>query len=188
RKMTTAITYRKDVYEERGLDEPETWEDLKHPDIAKDFHSSGPQAAVGLATALDLACEEREGEAERLRGLRDRLQHGIMDALEDVYLNGHSECRLPHLLNVSIVGVEGESLLLSLDAEGIAVSTGSACTSGTLEPSHVLTAMDIPAEIAHGSLRFSLGRVNTEEDVDYVLQKLPPVVQRLRDMSPTYEG
>ncbi|MFP4176405.1 MAG: cysteine desulfurase NifS [Candidatus Brocadiia bacterium] len=143
--------------------------------------------AVGLATALDLACEEREGEAERLRGLRDRLQHGIMDAMEDVYLNGHSEYRLPHLLNVSIVGVEGESLLLSLDAEGIAVSTGSACTSGTLEPSHVLTAMDIPAEIAHGSLRFSLGRVNTEEDVDYVLQKLPPVVQRLRDMSPTYE-
>lgn len=142
--------------------------------------------AVGLAEALRLAYAERETEAERLSLLRDRLQDGIMEEIDDVILNGHAEKRLPHLLNISILGVEGESLLLSLDAEGIAVSTGSACSSGSLEPSHVLTAMDIPPEVAHGSLRFSLGRINDESDVDYVLDKLPDVVKRLRDMSPTY--
>jgi cysteine desulfurase len=143
--------------------------------------------AVGLAEAMRLACQERPEEAERLAALRDRLQDGIMGKLDDVRLNGHATERLPHLLNVSVLGIEGESMLLSLDAQGIAASTGSACTSGSLEPSHVLTAMDIPAEVAHGSLRFSLGRMNTEEDVDYVLDVLPTVVQRLRDMSPTYQ-
>ncbi|MFW6456715.1 MAG: cysteine desulfurase NifS [Planctomycetota bacterium] len=142
--------------------------------------------AVGLAEALRLACAEREAEAKRLSLLRDRLQSGIMEEIDDVILNGDAEKRLPHLLNISILGVEGESLLLGLDAEGIAVSTGSACSSGSLEPSHVLTAMDIPPEVAHGSLRFSLGRINDESDVDYVLDKLPDVVKRLRDMSPTY--
>lgn len=143
--------------------------------------------AVGLSEALRLACAEREEEAQRLSTLRDQLQSGIMEEIDDVILNGHSIHRLPHLLNVSIRGVEGESLLLSLDAEGIAVSTGSACSSGSLEPSHVLTAMDIPAEVAHGSLRFSLGRINDQDDVEYVLEKLPDVVERLRGMSPTYQ-
>lgn len=142
--------------------------------------------AVGMARALELACEEQEAEAERLARLRNRLQNGIMEGMDDVQLNGHSEKRLPHLLNVSVLGIEGESMLMYMNLEGIAVSTGSACTSGSLEPSHVLTAMGIPPEIAHGSLRFSMGRINTDEDVDYVLEKLPPVVQRLRDMSPTY--
>jgi len=142
---------------------------------------------VGMAAALELACGEMPREMERLRGLRDRLQVGIMNGIADVRLNGDPDHRLPHLLNVSIIGAEGESILLSLDAYGIACSTGSACTSGSLEPSHVLIAMGIPPEIAHGSLRFSLGRMNTGEDVDYVLEVLPTVVGRLREMSPTYK-
>jgi len=141
---------------------------------------------VGLAKALELACGELERESARLRALRDRLQQGIFERIPDVRLNGHPTERLPHLLNVSISGVEGESVLLGLDAKGIAVSTGSACTSGTLEPSHVLIAMGVPAETAHGSLRFSLGRANTEQDVDYVVECLAGVVERLRKMSPTY--
>jgi len=139
---------------------------------------------MGLARALELACEEMETEAQRLHELRDRLQEGLMDRIPDSLLNGHPVKRLPHLLNMSFENVEGESILLSLDAVGIAASTGSACTSGTLEPSHVLTAMGMPPGIAHGSLRFSLGRVNTAEDIEYVLEKLPPIIERLRQMSP----
>lgn len=141
---------------------------------------------VGLAVALEMACLEMPKEAERLGRLRDRLQDGIIDRIPDVRVNGDPEKRLPHMVNVSIQGVEGEAMLLTLDARGIAASSGSACTSGTLEPSHVLTAMGIPPEVAHGSLRFSLGRMNTTEDVDYVIEVLPSVVERLRDMSPTY--
>jgi cysteine desulfurase len=141
---------------------------------------------VGLAEALRLACAEMPRESERLARLRDRLQGGILSGIADVRVNGHLTSRLPHIVNVSILGVEGESMLLGLDARGIAVSTGSACTSGSLEPSHVLTAMGIPPEVAHGSLRFSLGLANTEEDVDYVLDALRAVVHRLREMSPTY--
>jgi len=139
---------------------------------------------VGMARALELACAELDAESARLRALRDRLQDGITQKVPDVLLNGHPEARLPHLLNLSFRNVEGESVLLSLDAVGIAVSTGSACTSGTLEPSHVLTAMGIRPELAHGSLRMSLGRINTAEDIDYVLEKLPPIIRRLRQMSP----
>jgi len=139
---------------------------------------------AGLARALELACEELDAEAKRLHELRDRLQEGLMQRVPDNLLNGHPAKRLPHLLNMSFENVEGESVLLSLDAVGIAASTGSACTSGTLEPSHVLTAMGIPPEIAHGSLRFSLGRINTAGDIEYVLEKLPPIIERLRQMSP----
>jgi len=139
---------------------------------------------VGMARALELACDELGAEPARLHELRDRLQQGLMDTVEDHLLNGHPTLRLPHLLNMSFANVEGEAMLLSLDAVGVAASTGSACTSGTLEPSHVLTAMGIPPEIAHGSLRFSLGRINTADDVDYVLEKLPPIIERLREMSP----
>ncbi len=139
---------------------------------------------VGLATALKLACDEMDAEAARLTALRDRIHEGLLAAVEDSMCNGHPDQRLPHLVNLSFKNVEGEAMLLSLDALGIAVSTGSACTSGTLEPSHVLTAMGVPAEIAHGSLRFSLGRINTSEEVDYVLEKVPPIIERLRQMSP----
>ncbi len=140
--------------------------------------------AVGMATALDLICAEMPAEATRLRHLRDRLQQGLLDNVDHSSLNGHPTQRLPHLLNLTCENAEGESILLSLDACGIAVSTGSACSSGSLEPSHVLLAMGIPAEMAHGSVRFSLGRANTAEDVEYVIQKLPPIVERLRSMSP----
>jgi len=139
---------------------------------------------VGMARALELACEEMDAEAERLHELRDTLQDGLMERIPDNLLNGHPTERLPHLLNMSFENVEGESTLLSLDAVGVAASTGSACTSGTLEPSHVLTAMGIPPEIAHSSLRFSLGRANASEDIEYVLEKLPPIIARLREMSP----
>jgi len=153
-------------------------------------HESGRRAGtenvpgiVGMARALELACAEMDSEATRLRGLTDRLQKGLA-AIDDHRLNGHPTERLPHLLNMTFVNVEGESMLLTLDALGVAVSTGSACTSGSLEPSHVLTAMGVPPEIAHGSLRFSLGRSNTQEDVDYVIEKLPAIVERFRSMSP----
>ncbi len=139
---------------------------------------------VGMARALELACEERDRQGVRLHELRDRLQQGLLDQVPDCRLNGHQERRLPHLLNISFSNVEGESMLLALDAEGVCVSTGSACTSGTLEPSHVLMAMGIPPEVAHGSLRFSLGRDNTREEVEYVLDVLPPIIERLRSMSP----
>jgi len=139
---------------------------------------------VGMARALELACEELDQEASRLRSLRDRLQEGLMERIPDCLLNGHPVKRLPHLLSMTFGNVEGESVLLSLDAVGIAASTGSACTSGTLEPSHVLTAMGIAPEIAHGSVRFSLGRDNTPDDIEYVIEKLPPIVERLRQMSP----
>jgi cysteine desulfurase len=154
-------------------------------------HESGRRAGtenvpgiVGLAAALELACAEMEGESHRLHDLRDRLQQGLMERVESNVLSGHPVKRLPHLLNMSFENVEGEAVLLSLDAVGVAASTGSACTSGTLEPSHVLTAMGIPPEIAHGSLRFSLGLMNTADDVEYVLEQLPPIIERLRAMSP----
>jgi cysteine desulfurase len=140
-----------------------------------------------MALALELACDELPEERNRLSELRDRLQAGILERIGDVIVNGHPESRVPHILNVSVKGVEGESLLLGLDALGVAASSGSACTSGTLDPSHVLTAMGIPPEIAHGSVRFSLGRENTVEDVDYVLDVFPQVVKRFRDMSPVYK-
>jgi cysteine desulfurase len=139
---------------------------------------------VGMARALELACGEMEGQSLRLRGLSDELASGLVERVPDCRLNGHPERRLPHLVNLGFENVEGESLLMSLDAVGVAVSTGSACTSGTLEPSHVLTAMGIPPEKSHGSLRFSLGRDNTADDVAYVMERLPATVERFRQMSP----
>jgi cysteine desulfurase len=143
---------------------------------------------VGMARALELACEEMPREGPRLARLRDRLQRGLTEQVPAARLNGHPEQRLPHLLNLSFANAEGESMLLSLDAVGVCASSGSACTSGTLDPSHVLTAMGVPPEQAHGSLRFSLGRDNTEGDVDYVLERLPAIIGRLRQMSPLTNG
>ncbi len=143
---------------------------------------------VGLAKALELAHAEMEKEGKRLSGMRDRLETGILERIDDVMVNGANAPRLPHLLNASIEGIEGESMLLLLDGKGIALSTGSACTSGTLEPSHVLTAMGVPPEKAHGSLRFSLGLINRESEIDYVLDSLCEVVGKLRKMSPTYRA
>jgi cysteine desulfurase len=125
-----------------------------------------------------------EKEAGRLASLRDMLQRGIGERIPHIHLNGDLEHRLPGTLNLSFEFAEGEALILSLDMEGIAVSSGSACTSGSLEPSHVLLAMGIPHEICHSSLRFSLGRSTTQEQIEYVLQVLPKVVGRMRAMSP----
>ncbi len=141
---------------------------------------------VGLATALEMANDNRAQNNQRIGALRDRLIAGILGNIEDVQLRGHPTKRLPNNANFTINYIEGEGMLLSLDVLGIAASSGSACTSGSLEPSHVLRAMGVPPEVAHGSLRLSLGTDNTEADVDYVIEKLPPIVARLRSMSPLY--
>lgn len=143
---------------------------------------------IGFGKACELAGQRMNEEAERLMKLRDQLMNGIVERIEHVKVNGPlGEDRLPNNVNVSIRFIEGEALLLSLDMVGIAASSGSACTSGSLDPSHVLLAMGLSHEIAHGSLRFSLGRQNTEADVEYVLNELPKIVERLRMMSPLYD-
>jgi len=141
-------------------------------------------AIVGLGKAVELAGQEMGKEAERLAYLRDKLIKGLGEKIDHIHLNGHSQKRLPNNVNVSIDFVEGESMLLNLDLEGICASTGSACSSASLEPSHVLLALGLPPEQAHGSLRFTLGQENTEADVDGVLEVLPGIVAKLRAMSP----
>ena len=141
---------------------------------------------VGLGKAIEL-CQDKMKEESRFQiELRDKLIKGIQDKIPHVYLNGHSTQRLPNNANISIEYIEGESLILNLDMEGIACSTGSACTSSSLEPSHVLLAIGRSPEIAHGSLRFSLGRFTQGSDIDYVLEVLPDVAKKLRAMSPLY--
>ena len=144
---------------------------------------------IGFGKACELAGQRMEEETSHLTRLRDKLIAGIFSRIDHVKLNGPSgEKRLVNNVNVSINFVEGESLLLSLDMIGIAASSGSACTSGSLDPSHVLLAMGLSHEVAHGSLRLSLGRQNTDEDIDYVLEELPKIVDRLRAMSPLYNN
>jgi len=142
---------------------------------------------VGFGKAVELAKEEMGKEIEKLVFLREKLITGILSKIEFTRLNGHPTQRLPNNVNVSISYVEGESMLLNLDMEGIACSTGSACTSSSLEPSHVLSAIGLSHELAHGSLRFSLGRQTLEDDIDHVLEVLPGIVGKLRSMSPLYK-
>jgi cysteine desulfurase len=142
---------------------------------------------VGMAKAIELCKEKMQAEARSQMNLRDKLIDNILKNIPEVYLNGHPKIRLPNNVNFSIRYIEGESLLLNLDLLGIAASTGSACTSSSLEPSHVLLAIGLSPEIAHGSIRFTLGRWTEEEDIDYLLEQLPKVVKKLRDMSPLYE-
>jgi cysteine desulfurase len=142
---------------------------------------------VGLGKAIELCKQKMTEEAKFQITLRDRLIKEIISKISETRLNGHPTQRLPNNANVSIKFIEGESILLSLDMLGIAASTGSACTSSSLEPSHVLLAIGLPHEIAHGSLRITLGRWTKEEDVDYLLESLPKVVEKLRAMSPLYE-
>ena len=141
---------------------------------------------AGLGKAIELATADIEGHNRKIAALRDRLLNSILATIPHTHLNGHPEKRLPGNINISFEFVEGESMLLWLDDEGICASTGSACTSGSLEPSHVLLATGLPVEISHGSLRLTLGNVNTDVDVDFVLDVLPKVVSRLREMSPLY--
>ncbi len=142
--------------------------------------------AVGFASALRIMLEEYPAEAPRLTALRDRILAGVVEALENTEATAKADPRLPNIAHLLIKGVEGEAMLLQLDAKGIAVSTGSACSSGSLEPSHVLLSIGCPAELAHGSLRASVGRLTTAEDVEYFLEVFPPIVERLREMSPVY--
>lgn len=142
---------------------------------------------IGMGTAIELANKELASEEERLLKLREKLVDGILEKVPYSWLNGDRKNRLAGNCNVSFEFIEGESVLLLLDMNDICASSGSACTSGSLDPSHVLLAIGLPHEKAHGSLRISLGLYNTEEDVDYLLEKLPPIVARMREMSPLYE-
>lgn len=141
---------------------------------------------VGMGKAIEIAVSTMDTHVQHVTMLRDRLIDGILKRIPDVRLNGHRTQRLPGNVNVSIQYIEGEALLLSLDLVGIAASSGSACTSGSLDPSHVLLAIGLPHDIAHGSLRLSLGDFNTDDDIDYVLEQLPPIVDKLRSMSPLF--
>jgi cysteine desulfurase len=141
---------------------------------------------VGLGKAIEQATADIPGHSAKIRSMRDRLIKGVLSTISHTRLNGHPEKRLAGNFNVSFEFIEGESMLLWLDDDGICASTGSACTSGSLEPSHVLLATGLPVEISHGSLRLSLGDANTENDVDVVLEVLPKIVKKLRDMSPLY--
>ncbi|MDD6046142.1 MAG: cysteine desulfurase NifS [bacterium] len=143
---------------------------------------------VGLGAAIELATQNLEESAARMTKLRDKLIAGIAERIPEVKLNGHPTLRLPNNVNYSIKYIEGESILLMLDMNGIAASSGSACTSGSLDPSHVLLALGLSHEVAHGSVRLTLSDETTEEDIDYVLEVLPKVAERLRAMSPLYHG
>jgi cysteine desulfurase len=142
---------------------------------------------VGLGRAIELATQNLDEYNQKLVALRDRTIEEITKKIPYVRLNGHRYERLPGNVNISFEFIEGESMLLMLDMKGIAASSGSACTSGSLDPSHVLLAIGLPHEIAHGSLRITFGEENTQADVDYLMEVLPPIVERLREMSPLYE-
>ena len=144
-------------------------------------------AIVGFGKAVEIAKKTMDEEVKKLVILRDKLIKGILEKIDNVYLNGHPARRLPNNVNVSVESIEGESMLLSLDMEGIAASTGSACTSASLEASHVLLALGLSHELAHGSLRFTLGRYTEEEDINKVLEILPKIVKKLRSISPLWK-
>ncbi len=143
---------------------------------------------AGFAKAVEIAKEEMPKEIERETKLRDKIIRTVLNNIEDSYLNGHASQRLPNNVNLGFRFIEGESIVLDLDGEGIATSTGSACSSKSLDPSHVLIAIGLKPEEAHGSLRATVGRFTTEDDVDYFLEKLPPIIERLRKMSPLKKG
>jgi len=139
---------------------------------------------VGFAKAVEIADRDMKKNDAHLKKLTKKMWEGLNKELKEIYLNGHPENRLSSTLNISFRYIEGESMVLNFDMKGIYASTGSACTSGSLEPSHVLTAMGVPPDMAQGSVRFSFGYENTEEDVDYCLAEIPPIVEKLRKMSP----
>jgi len=143
---------------------------------------------VGLGKASELAADYMEEENTRVKQLRNKLESEMLKQIPNTIINGDRENRLPNTTNVSFEYVEGESILLMMDELGICASSGSACTSGSLEPSHVLRAMGVPFTAAHGSIRFSLSIYNTEEEIDFIIEKLPPIIKRLREMSPFWEG
>ncbi|MFZ0450668.1 MAG: cysteine desulfurase NifS [Desulfatiglandaceae bacterium] len=142
---------------------------------------------IGLGKACELAGKHMKDENTRVRALRDKLEQGILARVPSSRVNGGGSERLPNTSNISFESVEGEAILLLMDEFGICASSGSACTSGSLQPSHVLRAMGVPFTMAHGSIRFSLSIYNTEEEVDFVIEKVPPIIQKLRDLSPFWK-
>lgn len=159
-----------------------------HQEMGRRAGTENTLGIVGLGRAAELRAEEMEAEEERLNSLNRMLRQGIEGSIENIHFNSDFEHCLPTTLNVSFQGVEGEALLLYLDMEGVDVSTGSACASGSLDPSHVLLEMDLPVEYTHGSLRMSMGRATTEDEVRRVLEVLPGIVEKLRRMSTAWDG
>jgi cysteine desulfurase len=140
-------------------------------------------AIAGFGRAAELAQKNRKIESERVFKLRERLFEGLKNRIADIHVNGDAKSRIYNTLNVSFAGLDGETLLMNLDLKNICVSTGSACTAGSVEPSHVLIAMGMPERRARAAIRFSLGRFTTEEEIDYVLREMPQIVERLRKNS-----
>ncbi len=155
-----------------------------HQEAGRRAGTENVPGIVGLGKACELAAKNIEQENSRVKYLRDKLENAILEKCPDSRLNGDKENRLPNTTNISFEYIEGEAILLMLDKYGICASSGSACTSGSLEPSHVLRAMGVPFTAAHGSIRFSLSRYNTEEEVDYTIEKMPGIINRLRELSP----
>jgi len=159
-----------------------------HQEHGRRAGTENTTSIIALGAAARAAKAHLPVENTRVRALRDKLETGLLAAVPDSRLNGHKQDRLPNTSNISFKYVEGEAILLLLDQLGIAASSGSACTSGSLEPSHVLRAMGVPFTFAHGSIRFSLSRYTTDEDVDYVIKNVPPIIETLRKISPYKQG
>ncbi len=159
-----------------------------HQEAGRRAGTENVPAIIGLGKACELAAKNIEEENTGIRHLRDKLEAAILDKCPDSFVNGDKDNRLPNTTNISFEYIEGEAILLMLDKHGICASSGSACTSGSLEPSHVLRAMGVPFTAAHGSIRFSLSRYNTEEEVDYTIEKMPAVISKLRKLSPFVTG
>jgi cysteine desulfurase len=157
-----------------------------HQELGRRAGTENTLGILGLGKAVEMRTLEMPEEEARMLLLKQTLKNGIEERIDDIHFNGHPTDSLASTLNVSFAGVEGESILLYLDLEGIAVSTGSACASGSLDPSHVLLATGVNAELAHGSIRFSMGRGSTLQEVEYLLDVLPPIIQRIRNMSTAY--
>jgi cysteine desulfurase len=157
-----------------------------HHEFRKRAGTENVPGIVGLARAIEIAKSNLDSEGNRLSSLRDRLEKGISARIEDIRINGIGAKRLPNMLNISFKYVEGEGIILNLDSFGICVSSGSACTSESLEPSHVLSAMGVPVAEAHGSIRFSLGKDNAETDIDFTVDCMVKIINKLRQMSPLY--
>ncbi|MBN2313046.1 MAG: cysteine desulfurase NifS [Sedimentisphaerales bacterium] len=155
-----------------------------HQEAGRRAGTENVPGIVGMGKACELAVENFKAENNKVKSLRDKLERAILKECPDSRLNGDPENRLPNTTNISFEYIEGEAILLMLDQYGICASSGSACTSGSLEPSHVLRAMGVPFTAAHGSIRFSLSRYNTEEEVDFTIEKLPPIINQLRELSP----
>jgi cysteine desulfurase len=162
------------------------WAHGGHHERSRRAGTENVPGIVGFSRALELLDQERERHNRHLKSLTETFYRRLTESIPDVILHGDLNRRIPNTLSLSFKGVEGESVILSLDVKGVAVSTGSACSSGTLEPSHVLSAMGIDPAIAQGAIRFSFGKDNTTEDVEYVADILPEIVNRLRSLSPLY--